>query len=168
MDTLIRETLEKIIAGFLIAGEPVLYTCDRPSPFAERLYQRCETGYNQSRSLTPGTYAFTLFTCVQVCHVPAGVNVNINAVNGYKKSIPLYCSCYRCWFPAIIHNLHMKRITPLLAGNTKHLWMQLMKQKAYIPDYLQYQRHSGNYVPGIFIQRLYWWCMFVLAKWAES
>ena len=70
----------------------------------------------------------------------------INAVNSYKKSIPLYAPVTGADFLYIIHNLHMKTNNAMLAGNYKISEAAAIETRNSIPaDYLSHSGANGKY-----------------------
>lgn len=164
---LIRETLEKIIARFPDhpGGNHYYIHVMEPSPFAEKaLPSAAKLGITN-----PGLS--------HLVHMPShiylrtgmyqqGVNVNINAVNSYKKSIPLYAPVTGADFLYIIHNLHMKTNNAMLAGQYKTSVNAANETVASIvPDYLQIPAPLGNYVQYIHSTPVLVYVRF--GKWAE-
>jgi hypothetical protein len=83
-----------------------------------------------------------------------GVDVNINAVNSYKRSIPLYAPVTGADFLYIIHNLHMKTNNAMLAGNYKISEAAAIETRNSIPaDYLSLPAPLGNVVQYIYMTR---------------
>lgn len=85
-------------------------------------------------------------------HYNKGVDVNINAVNSYKKTIPLYAPVTGADFLYFIHNLHMKTNNAMLAGNYKISDAAAMETRNSIPaDYLAIPGAMGNSVQYIYM-----------------
>lgn len=147
----IQETLEKTIALFPDhpgANHYYIHVME-PSPFADKaLPSAAKLGITN-----PGLS--------HLVHMPShiylrtgrylqGVEVNINAVNSYKRSIPLYAPVTGADFLYIIHNLHMKTNNAMLAGQYKTAISAANETVASInPEYLQIPAPLGNYVQYI-------------------
>ncbi len=79
-----------------------------------------------------------------------GVEVNINAVNSYKRSILLFAPVTGADFLYIIHNLHMKTNNAMLTGQYHTSIDAANETKASIPtDYLSIPAPMGNYIQYI-------------------
>jgi tetratricopeptide (TPR) repeat protein len=84
-----------------------------------------------------------------------GVDVNIKAVNSYKKSIPLYAPITGNDFLYIIHNLHMKANNAMLTGNYKVSQAASLETRESIPvDYLSLPAPIGNLAQYIYMTPL--------------
>ncbi len=95
-----------------------------------------------------------------------GVDVNISAVNSYKKSIPLFAPVTGADFLYIIHNLHMKTNNAMLAGNFKISESAAFETRNSIPvDYLSIPAPMGNYVQYIYMTPVLVYVRF--GKWNE-
>ena len=118
---LIRDVLEKLIAKSPNhpGGNHYYIHVMEPSPFAAKAIPSAE----RLGKTNPGLS--------HVVHMPShiylrtgnyqkGIDVNIDAVNSYKKSIPLYAPVTGADFLYIIHNLHMKTNHAMLEGNFKN------------------------------------------------
>jgi tetratricopeptide (TPR) repeat protein len=80
-----------------------------------------------------------------------GVEVNINAVNSYKTSIPLYAPVTGADFLYIIHNLHMKTNNAMLMGNEKITLAAAAETQESIPvDYLSIPGAMGSLVQYVY------------------
>ncbi|MFN5135893.1 MAG: tetratricopeptide repeat protein [Chitinophagaceae bacterium] len=80
-----------------------------------------------------------------------GVDVNVNAVNSYQKSIPLYAPVTGADFLYIIHNLHMKANNAMMMGNEKITVSAAIETQKSIPDYyLPTPAPLGNLVQYIY------------------
>jgi tetratricopeptide (TPR) repeat protein len=85
-----------------------------------------------------------------------GVLVNENAVNSYKKSIPLYAPVTGADFLYIIHNLHMQTNHAMLAGMSAYSIKSAIETINSIPkDYLAAPGALGNYVQYIYSTPLF-------------
>ncbi len=78
--------------------------------------------------------------------------VNEQAVNSYKKMIPLYAAVTANDFLYIIHNLHMQTNHAMLAGQMKYAVKSALATANSIPkDYLQLEGALGSYVQYIYM-----------------
>ena len=95
-----------------------------------------------------------------------GVDVNVNAVNSYQKSIPLYAPVTGADFLYIIHNLHMKANNAMMMGNEKIAVAAAIETQKSIPDY-----YLPTPVPlGNLVQYIYHTPVLInvrFAKWNE-
>jgi tetratricopeptide (TPR) repeat protein len=95
-----------------------------------------------------------------------GIDVNINAVNSYKSSIPLYAPVTGADFLYIIHNLHMKANNAMLAGNYKIAEAAAIETRNSIQaDYLSIPAPLGNVVQYIYMTPVLVYVRF--GKWDE-
>ena len=164
---LIREVLEKILAKFPDhpgANHYYIHVME-PSPYAVKALPSAD----RLGKLVPGLS--------HVVHMPShiylrtgqynkGVNVNVNAVNSYKKSIPLYAPVTGNDFLYIIHNLHMKANNAMLAGNYKIAKAAALETRESIPaDYLSLPAPIGNLAQYIYMTPVFNHIRF--GKWDE-
>src|SRR6185436_20742888 len=78
-------------------------------------------------------------------HYDKGIFVNINAVNSYKKSIPLYAPVTGADFLYLIHTLHMKTNHAMMTGNYEMSKAAAEETRNSIPnDYLSLPAPVGN------------------------
>ncbi len=149
----IREVLEKLLAKNPMhpgANHYYIHVME-PSPFAAKALPSAD----RLGKTNPGLS--------HVVHMPShiylrtglynkGVEVNVNAVNSYKKSIPLYAPVTGADFLYIIHNLHMKTNNAMLAGNYKISDAAAMETRNSIPaDYLAIPGAMGSAVQYIYM-----------------
>lgn len=149
----IREVLEKLLAKDPMhpgANHYYIHVME-PSPFAAKALPSAE----RLGKTNPGLS--------HVVHMPShiylrtglyqkGVDVNIKAVNSYKKSIPLYAPVTNADFLYIIHNLHMKTNNAMLAGNYKVSHAAALETRESIPvDYLSMPAPIGNVLQYIYM-----------------
>ena len=81
-----------------------------------------------------------------------GIDVNINAVKSYKKSVPMYAPVTGADFLYVIHNLHMKTNHAMLAGNYKASEAAASETRNSIPaDYLSMPAPIGNVLQYIYM-----------------
>jgi len=84
-----------------------------------------------------------------------GTVVNEDAVNSYKKTIPLYAPVNGADFLYIIHNLHMQTNNAMLAGRSAYSVRSANETVASIPaDYLVAPAPIGNAVQYIYMTPL--------------
>jgi len=150
---LIREVLEKVLAknpNHPGANHYYIHVME-PSPYAAKALPSAD----RLGKIVPGLS--------HVVHMPShiylrtglyqkGIDVNINAVKSYKKSIPLYAPVTGADFLYIIHNLHMKANNAMLAGNYKTAEAAAIETRNSIPaDYLSMPAPLGNVVQYIYM-----------------
>ena len=164
---LIREVIEKVLVknpDHPGANHYYIHVME-PSPFAAKALPSAE----RLGKTNPGLS--------HVVHMPShiylrtglyqkGVDVNINAVNSYKRSIPLYAPVTGADFLYIIHNLHMKTNNAMLAGNYKISEAAAFETRNSIPaDYLSMPAPMGNTVQYIYMTPVLVYVRF--GKWDE-
>lgn len=164
---LIREVLEKVLAktpNHPGANHYYIHVME-PSPYAAKALPSAD----RLGKLVPGLS--------HVVHMPShiylrtglynkGVDVNINAVNSYKRSIPLYAPVTGADFLYIIHNLHMKTNNAMLAGNYKISEAAgIETRNSVLPDYLSLPAPLGNVVQYIYMTPVLVYVRF--GKWDE-
>ncbi|HEX6848923.1 MAG TPA: hypothetical protein VF144_18185 [Chitinophagaceae bacterium] len=150
---LIREVLEKSLAKNPMhpgANHYYIHVME-PSPYAAKALPSAD----RLGTTNPGLS--------HVVHMPShiylrtgyykkGVDVNINAVNSYKRSIPLYAPVTGNDFIYIIHNLHMKANNAMLTGNYKTAQAAALETRESIPvDYLSLPAPIGNLAQYIYM-----------------
>ena len=150
---LIREVIEKVLAKepnhpganhyYIHVMEPSPYAA-KALPSAERL-GKTNPGLSHVVHMPSHIYLRTgLYT--------KGVDVNVNAVNSYKRSVPLYAPVSDAAFLYVIHNLHMKTNNAMLAGNYKLSEAAAIETRNSIPaDYLSIPAPMGSYVQYIYM-----------------
>lgn len=95
-----------------------------------------------------------------------GVDVNVNAINSYRNSIPLYAPVTGADFLYIIHNLHMKANNAMLMGNKKMAVAAAIETQKSIPDYyLPTPAPLGNLVQYVYYTPVLLYVRF--GKWNE-
>jgi tetratricopeptide (TPR) repeat protein len=164
---LIREVLEKVLAktpNHPGANHYYIHVME-PSPYAAKALPSAD----RLGKLNPGLS--------HVVHMPShiylrtglynkGIDVNINAVNSYKSSIPLYAAVTGADFLYIIHNLHMKANNAMLAGNYKIAEAAAIETRNSIQaDYLSIPAPLGNVVQYIYMTPVLVYVRF--GKWDE-
>lgn len=164
---LIREVLEKLLAkspDHPGANHYYIHVME-PSPFAEKALPSAD----RLGKTNPGLS--------HVVHMPShiylrtgnyqkGVDVNVKAVNSYKKSIPLYAPVTGADFLYLIHNLHMKTNNAMLTGNYKVSAAAADETIKSIPvDYLSIPAPMGSYIQYINMTPVLVYVRF--GKWKE-
>lgn len=163
----ISEVLEKLLGKYPDhpGGNHYYIHVMEPSPYASKALPSAE----RLGKTNPGLS--------HVVHMPShiylrtglylkGVDVNINAVNSYKKSIPLYAPVTGADFLYIIHNLHMKTNNAMMLGNYQIAETAAMETKNSIPnDYLAIPPPMGSYIQYIHMTPLFVYLRF--GKWDE-
>ncbi|HEY5969647.1 MAG TPA: hypothetical protein VIU35_16820 [Chitinophagaceae bacterium] len=164
---LIREVLEKVLAknpNHPGANHYYIHVME-PSPYAAKALPSAD----RLGKTNPGLS--------HVVHMPShiylrtglynkGVDVNVNAVNSYKKIIPLYAPVTGADFLYIIHNLHMKTNNAMLAGNYKISEAAAIETRNSIPaDYLSLPSPMGSTVQYIYMTPVLVYVRF--GKWDE-
>ena len=142
----IREVLEKLLVKSPMhpgANHYYIHVME-PSPYAAKALPSAE----RLGKTNPGL--------AHVVHMPShiylrtgfyqkGVDVNINAVDRYKSSIPLYGAVTGNDFIYIIHNLHMKTNNAMMLGNYELAKQAALETRESIPpDYLSLPAPIGN------------------------
>ena len=164
---LIREVLEKVLAKnpdhpganhyYIHVMEPSPYAA-KALPSAERL-GKTNPGLSHVVHMPSHIY-------LRTGQYDKGVDVNVNAVNSYKKSISLYAPVSGADFLYIIHNLHMKTNNAMLAGNYKIAEAAAIETKNSIAaDYLSIPAPMGSYVQYISMTPMFVYLRF--GKWDE-
>ncbi len=147
----IRNVLEKLIAQFPghPGGNHYYIHVMEPSPYASLALPSA----NRLGITNPGLS--------HLVHMPShiylrtgnytkGVDVNINAVNSYRRSILMYAPVTGADFLYIIHNLHMKTNNAMMMGNYKVAIESAEETvKSILPDYLSIPAPMGTYVQYI-------------------
>lgn len=164
---LIREVLEKLLKkspNHPGANHYYIHVME-PSPFAAKALASA----NRLGKTNPGLS--------HVVHMPShiylrtgdyekGITVNINAVNSYKKMIPLFAPVTGADFLYSIHNLHMKTNNAMMAGKFKVSEAAAFETRNSIPmDYLSIPDALGNYVQYIYMTPVLVYVRF--GKWNE-
>ena len=149
----IREVLEKLLAKNPMhpgANHYYIHVME-PSPFAAKALPSADRLGKTNPGLSHVVH-MPSHIYLRTGHYNKGVDVNINAVNSYKKTIPLYAPVTGADFLYIIHNLHMKTNNAMLAGNYKISDAAAMETRNSIPaDYLAIPGAMGNSVQYIYM-----------------
>lgn len=163
----IREVLEKLLAKSPMhpgANHYYIHVME-PSPYAAKALPSAE----RLGKTNPGL--------AHVVHMPShiylrtglyqkGVDVNINAVDRYKSSIPLYGAVTGNDFIYIIHNLHMKTNNAMMLGNYKIANAAALETRESIPrEYLSLPAPIGNLAQYIYMTPVFNQIRF--GKWDE-
>ncbi|MDZ4795199.1 MAG: tetratricopeptide repeat protein [Bacteroidota bacterium] len=148
---LIRTVLEKLLAkkpNHPGANHYYIHVME-PSPFAAKAIPSAD----RLGKLTPGlshTVHMPSHIYLRTGQYGKGSLVNEAAVKSYKKIIPLYAPVTGNDFLYLIHNLHMKTNTAMLAGRSSYSSLSARETANSIPnDYLSIPGGLGNYVQYI-------------------
>ena len=143
---LIRDVLEKILAKNPMhpgANHYYIHVME-PSPYAAKALPSAD----RLGKTNPGLS--------HVVHMPShiylrtglyqkGIEVNVNAVNSYNKSVALYAPVTGADFLYVIHNQHMKANNAMMTGNYKTSASAADDTRNSIPDdYLSMPAPIGN------------------------
>ncbi|MBL7744035.1 MAG: hypothetical protein JNN00_11220 [Chitinophagaceae bacterium] len=149
---LIRDVLEKLLAktpGHPGANHYYIHVME-PSPYADKALPSAD----RLGKLTPGlshTVHMPSHIYLRTGYYDKGVSVNEDAVNSYKKTIPLYAPVTGADFLYIIHNLHMQTNNAMLGGMWAYSVRSAKETVESIPkDYLGIPGALGNYVQYIY------------------
>jgi tetratricopeptide (TPR) repeat protein len=150
---LIREVLEKLLAktpNHPGANHYYIHVME-PSPYAAKALPSAD----RLGKLTPGlshTVHMPSHIYLRTGNYDKGTLVNENAVNSYKKIIPLYAPVTGADFLYIIHNLHMQTNNAMLAGRSDYSVKSAIETVNTISkDYLSDPGAFGNYVQFIYM-----------------
>ena len=164
---LIREVLEKILARFPDhpgANHYYIHVME-PSPYAAKALPSAD----RLGKLVPGlshVVHMPSHIYLRTGHYNKGVNVNVDAVSSYKKSIPLYSAVTGNDFLYIIHNLHMKANNAMFAGNYEISKTAALETRESIPaEYLSLPAPIGNLAQYIYMTPVFNQIRF--GKWDE-
>jgi tetratricopeptide (TPR) repeat protein len=150
---LIREVLEKLLIktpNHPGANHYYIHVME-PSPYANKAIPSAD----RLGKLTPGLS--------HPVHMPShiylrtgiyakGVSVNENAINSYKKTIPLYEPVTGGAFLYIIHNLHMQTNHAMMTGRSDYSVKTAKETMKSIPlEYLLTPGAMGNYIQYIYM-----------------
>ena len=149
----IRQVLEKLLAktpNHPGANHYYIHVME-PSPYADKALASA----GRMGKLTPGlshTVHMPSHIYLRTGNYAKGVDVNINAVNEYKKTIPLYAPVTGADFLYLIHNLHMQTNHAMLAGRSAYSSLSAKELVNSIQkDYLAIPGGLGNYVQYIYM-----------------
>jgi tetratricopeptide (TPR) repeat protein len=149
----IRQVLEKLLAqtpNHPGANHYYIHVME-PSPYASK----ATASADRLGKLTPGlshTVHMPSHIYLRTGQYDRGVTVNENAVNSYKKTIPIYAPVTGADFLYLIHNLHMQTNNSMLAGRSVYSVKSAEETMNSIPkDYLGIPGALGNYVQYIYM-----------------
>ena len=164
---LIREVLEKLLArspNHPGANHYYIHLME-PSPFAAKALPSAERLGKTNPGLSHVVH-MPSHIYLRTGHYNKGVDVNINAVNSYKKIIPSYAPVTGADFLYIIHNLHMKTNHAMMTGNFKISESAAIETRNSIPvDYLSIPAPMGNVVQYIYMTPVFVYVRF--GRWNE-
>jgi tetratricopeptide (TPR) repeat protein len=145
---LIREVLEKLLVktpDHPGANHYYIHVMEA-SPFAGKALPSAD----RLGKLTPGlshTVHMPSHIYLRTGQYQKGVTVNEDAVNSYKKVVPLYSPVTGNDFLYVIHNLHMQTNNAMMAGLSETSVRSAMATAKSIPaDYLAFPAPMGSYV----------------------
>lgn len=149
---LIRKTLEQLLAVSPMhpGGNHYYIHVMEASPFAKLALPSSERLGKTNPGLSHLVH-MPSHIYLKTGYYQKGVEVNINAVNSYKTSIPLYAPVTGADFLYIIHNLHMKTNNAMLLGDSKTTLAAAMETQESIPvDYLNIPGAMGSLVQYVY------------------
>lgn len=149
----IQEVLEKLLAttpGHPGANHYYIHVME-PSPYAAKALPSA----NRLGKLTPAlshTVHMPSHIYLRTGQYRQGVAVNTDAVNSYKKMLPVYSAVAGNDFLYVIHNLHMKANNALMAGQRSNAMQAATETVTSIPvDYLAFPAPLGSVVQYIYM-----------------
>ncbi len=149
----IRDILEKLLAknpNHPGANHYYIHVME-PSPY----FAKAIPSADRLGKITPGlshTVHMPSHIYLRSGNYQKGIDVNVNAVNSYKKSIPMYAPVTGNDFLYIIHNLHMKTNNAMLAGQSDISIKSAQETVESIPkEYLSIPGALGNYIQYIYM-----------------
>ena len=145
---LIREVLEKLLAAYPEhpGGNHYYIHLMEPSPFAAKALPSADILGKTNPGLSHVVH-MPSHIYLRTGHYQKGVEVNVNAVNSYKKTIPLFAPVTGNDFLYVIHNLHMKANNAMMTGNYKiSIAAAVETQKSVPADYLSIPPPMGSLV----------------------
>ncbi len=150
---LIREVLEKLLAktpNHPGANHYYIHVME-PSPYAVKALPSA----NRLGKLTPGlshTVHMPSHIYLRTGNYDKSILVNENALNSYKRVVPLYAPVTGADFLYVIHNLHMQTNNAMLAGRKDYSVKSAIETVNSISkDYLTSPGAFGNYVQYIYM-----------------
>lgn len=149
---LIRKTLEQLLAVSPMhpGGNHYYIHVMEASPFAKLALPSSERLGKTNPGLSHLVH-MPSHIYLKTGYYQKGVEVNINAVNSYQTSIPLYAPVTGADFLYIIHNLHMKTNNAMLLGNSKTTLAAAAETQESIPvDYLSIPGAMGSLVQYVY------------------
>jgi len=164
---LIREVLEKLLAKYPNhpgANHYYIHVME-PSPFAAKALPSAERLGKTNPGLSHVVH-MPSYIYLRTGNYQKGISVNTNAVNSYKKSIPLYPAVTANDFIYIIHNLHMKTNNAMMAGNFKISEAAAFETRESVPaDYLTLPAPIGNLAQYIYMTPVFVYLRY--GKWDQ-
>ena len=149
----IREVLEKMLVKFPNhpgANHYYIHVME-PSPFAAKALPSA----NRLGKITPGlshTVHMPSHIYLRTGQYNKGVTVNENAVNSYKKIIPIYQAVTANDFLYLIHNLHMQCNNAMMAGRMNYSIQSALETVKTVPkDYLSAPGGLASYMQAIYM-----------------
>ncbi len=149
----IQEVLEKLLATTPLhpgANHYYIHVME-PSPYAAKALPSA----NRLGKLTPAlshTVHMPSHIYLRTGQYRQGVAVNTDAVNSYKKMLPLYSAVAANDFLYVIHNLHMKANNAMMAGERSNAMQAATETLTSIPaDYLAFPAPLGSVVQYIYM-----------------
>ncbi len=149
----IRVVLEKLLAktpNHPGANHYYIHVME-PSPFADKALPSAD----RLGKLTPGlahTVHMPSHIYLRAGYYGKGISVNVDAVNSYKKILPLYAPVSGADFLYLIHALHMQTNNAMLEGRSAYSVKSAAELVNSIPkDYLAFPGAMGNYVQYIYM-----------------
>lgn len=149
----IQEVLEKLLAttpGHPGANHYYIHVME-PSPYAAKALPSA----NRLGKLTPAlshTVHMPSHIYLRTGQYRQGVAVNTDAVNSYKKMLPVYSAVAANDFLYVIHNLHMKANNAMMAGERSNAMQAATETVTSIPvDYLAFPAPLGSVVQYIYM-----------------
>ena len=152
-EPLIQQVLEKLLAkspNHPGANHYYIHVME-PSPYAAKALPSAD----RLGKLTPGlshTVHMPSHIYLRTGNYAKGITVNENAVNSYKKTIPLYEPVTGGAFLYIIHNLHMQTNNAMLTGRSSYSVLTAKETMKSIPvDYLFTPGALGSYIQYVYM-----------------
>ncbi len=164
---LIREVLEKLLAQYPEhpGGNHYYIHVMEPSPFAAKALPSADILGKTNPGLSHVVH-MPSHIYLRTGHYQKGVEVNVNAVNSYNKTVPLFAPVTGNDFLYVIHNLHMKTNNAMLTGNYKtSVASALETQKSVLVDYLSIPPPMGSLVQYVHMTPVLVYVRF--GKWNE-
>ena len=152
-EPLIQQVLEKILArtpDHPGANHYYIHVME-PSPYAAKALPSAD----RLGKLTPGlshTVHMPSHIYLRTGNYAKGVSVNEDAINSYKKTIPLYEPVTGNAFLYIIHNLHMQANNAMMTGRSSYSVQTAKETMESIPvDYLSTPGALGSYIQYVYM-----------------
>ena len=164
---LIREVLEKLLAQSPEhpGGNHYYIHVMEPSPFAAKALPSADILGKTNPGLSHVVH-MPSHIYLRTGYYQKGVEVNVNAVNSYKKTIPLFAPVTGNDFLYVIHNLHMKANNAMMTGNYKtSIAAAIETQKSVPSEYLSIPPPMGSLVQYVHMTPVLVYVRF--GKWSE-